>query len=103
MLLYNKFIPYYLWPEATYAVALTRTPTRLKISVGSNPWRREARRHDIASLCERYGGGGHPAVGAISLPVDARDEARRVAAEVVQILRGDGPNQEDGLAPTSRK
>ena len=35
---FNKFIPYYLFPEATYTVALTRGPQRTKISVGSNPW-----------------------------------------------------------------
>src|SRR6266478_793255 len=35
---FNKFIPYYLFPDATYTVALTRAPQRTKISVGSNPW-----------------------------------------------------------------
>ncbi|HEY5991255.1 MAG TPA: hypothetical protein VIU10_01635, partial [Candidatus Udaeobacter sp.] len=35
---FNKFIPYYLFPETTYSVALTRGPQRTKISVGSNPW-----------------------------------------------------------------
>ncbi|HYV00278.1 MAG TPA: hypothetical protein VE977_15720, partial [Pyrinomonadaceae bacterium] len=32
---FNKFIPYYLFPEATYTVALTRGSQRTKISVGS--------------------------------------------------------------------
>ena len=36
---FNKFIPYYLFPEATYTVALTRGSKRTKISVGSNPGR----------------------------------------------------------------
>src|SRR5205807_119417 len=31
---FNKFIPYYLFPEATYSVALTRGSHRTKISVG---------------------------------------------------------------------
>ena len=61
---FNKFIPYYLHPETTYSVALTRTPHRTKISVGSNPWSPRPRTHNIASICERYGGGGHAVVGA---------------------------------------
>jgi len=55
---FNKFIPYYLFPETTYSVALTRAPQRTKISVGSNPWAPKPRTHNIAKICERYGGGG---------------------------------------------
>ena len=64
----NKFIVYYLYPEARYAVTVLSPGKRMKVSVGSNPWPPVPRTHDIAKLCERYGGGGHPAVGAISLP-----------------------------------
>ena len=35
---YNKFIPYYFYPETTYTVSLTQSAFRTKISVGSNPW-----------------------------------------------------------------
>ena len=35
---YSKFIPYYLLPEAVYAVGISKTSTRLKISVGTSPW-----------------------------------------------------------------
>src|SRR5258708_9848387 len=61
---FNKFIPYYLFPKATYTVALTRGPQRTKISVGSNPWSPRPRTHNIAKICERYGGGGHAVGGA---------------------------------------
>ncbi|HEX8898795.1 MAG TPA: hypothetical protein VF751_08875, partial [Chthoniobacterales bacterium] len=73
---FNKFIPYYLFPEATYTVALTRGPQRTKISVGSNPWAPRPRRHNIASICERYGGGGHAVVGAISFAPDEVERGR---------------------------
>jgi len=63
---FNKFIPYYLFPETTYSVALTRGPHRTKISVGSNPWSLRPRRHNIAKICERYGGGGHAVGGGLS-------------------------------------
>jgi hypothetical protein len=64
---YNKFIPYYFHPETTYNVALTQSEFRTKISVGSNPWSPRPRTHNIAEICERYGGGGHAVVGAVSL------------------------------------
>ena len=83
----NKFIVYYLHPEARYSVTLLATPERYKISVGSNPWPRIPRTHDIAKLCEKYGGGGHPAVGAISLPKTDLAAVEKVAAEVVAFLQ----------------
>jgi hypothetical protein len=83
----NKFIVYYLHPEARYSVTLLATPERYKISVGSNPWPKSPRTHDIATLCEKYGGGGHPAVGAISLPKTDLAAVRKVAGEVVAFLR----------------
>ena len=83
---FNKFIPYYLFPEATYTVALTRAPKRTKISVGSNPWAPRPRRHNIASICERYGGGGHAVVGAISFSPDEVERGREVMREIVAEL-----------------
>jgi hypothetical protein len=84
---HNKFIAYMLHPECRYTVGLTRSATRVKISVGSNPWSPEPRRHNIAAICERYGGGGHPVVGAISLSADAVEKARRIAADIVAELQ----------------
>ena len=84
---FNKFIPYYLFPEATYSVALTRAPQRTKISVGSNPWAPRPRRHNIASICERYGGGGHAVVGAISFGTDEVEKARVAMSEIVAELQ----------------
>jgi hypothetical protein len=84
---FNKFIPYYLFPEATYTVTVTRSPQRAKISVGSNPWRPQARTHDLSKLCEKYGGGGHPVVGAVSLASTDLARAREIAAEMVATLQ----------------
>ena len=86
---FNKFIPYYLFPEATYTVALTRAPQRTKISVGSNPWAPRPRRHNIATICERYGGGGHAVVGAISFAPDEVEKARTAMREIVEELQSD--------------
>ncbi len=86
---FNKFIPYYLFPETTYSVALTRAPQRTKISVGSNPWAPRPRRHNIATICERYGGGGHAVVGAISFRPDEVDKGCEVLREIVAELETD--------------
>lgn len=83
---FNKFIPYYLYPQTTYSVALTRGPYRTKISVGSNPWSPRPRTHNIASICERYGGGGHAVVGAVSFATDEVERGRAAMREIVAEL-----------------
>ena len=83
---YSKFIPYYLFPECAYSVGVSLSPTRSKVSVGFNPWSPTPRRHNLASICERYNGGGHAVVGAISFKPEeielARETARAIAAEL---------------------
>ena len=84
---YNKFIPYYLFPDSTYTVSVSPSSFRTKISVGSNPWAPDEPKHNLASICERYGGGGHPRVGAISLEPGALTKAREIAAEITEELK----------------
>lgn len=90
---YNKFIPYYLHPEATYSIGLSKSSFRTKISVGSNPWTKAdpEKMVNLATICERYGGGGHARVGAISFPPNREDEAREAAKEIVAELRAKNP------------
>ena len=84
---YNKFIPYYLFPDCTYTVSVSPSSFRTKISVGSNPWAHDEPKHNLASICERYGGGGPARVGAISFEPGALEKARAVAAEIVEELK----------------
>jgi len=84
---FNKFIPYYLFPAAVYSVALSCSRERTKIAVGSNPWNPTPKDANLASLCERYGGGGHAKVAAISLPPGDLERGRQVALEIVAELR----------------
>ena len=86
---HNKFGPYYLFPECVYTVSICSSSFRTKISLGSNPWNREAVQHNLATICERYGGGGHPRVGAISLNPGALEQARQIAREIVAELKKD--------------
>jgi hypothetical protein len=90
---FNKFIPYYLFPNATYSIGLSKSSFRTKVAVGSNPWTKAdpAKMVNLAQVCERYGGGGHARVGAISFPPDQADKARAAAAEIVAELRAHKP------------
>ncbi|MFN2549336.1 MAG: hypothetical protein ABR567_18085 [Myxococcales bacterium] len=83
----NKFIAYAADPETMYTVSVSRGPNRSKISLGSNPWRQPERRHNLAAIAERYGGGGHPAVAAISFAPDALEQARSAARDIATELR----------------
>jgi hypothetical protein len=84
---YNKFIPYYLFPQSVYTVSVSTSSFRTKVSVGSNPWAPLPLTHNLATICERYGGGGHAKVGAISFPIGAVAEARKAAGEIAAELK----------------
>jgi hypothetical protein len=84
---YNKFVPYYLHPESIYSIGLSKSSFRMKVSVGSNPWAPSPPVVNLAKICERYGGGGHARVGAISFDVNQQAAARQAAKEIVEELR----------------
>lgn len=81
-----KFVTYALWPESAYSVLLSRSASKCKLSIGYNPWSRIPRKHNIAAICERHGGGGHPVVGAISLPAGDVERAKKLAREIADEL-----------------
>ena len=68
-------------------MGLSNSSFRSKVSVGSNPWANSAKMVNLAAICERYGGGGHARVGAISFGPEEIDEARKAAREIVEELR----------------
>jgi len=86
---YNKFIPYYLHPQSVYSVGLSKSSFRTKVSVGSNPWTSSKPEEmvNLAQVCERYGGGGHARVGAISFEPNQEERGREAAREIVTELR----------------
>jgi hypothetical protein len=90
---YNKFVPYYLHPQSIYSVGLSKSTFRVKVSVGSNPWAPVEPVVNLAKICERYGGGGHARVGAISFDVSHQDAARKASQEIVAELRAAVRNQ----------
>ena len=84
---YNKFVPYMLFPHCRYSVGVSASTTRAKVSLGSNAWNDQAVDKNLASLAEKYGGGGHPRVAAISFDPGDLEGARKAAQELVEALR----------------
>ncbi len=85
---YNKFIPYLLHPECVYSVSVSASAARAKISLGTNPWKQETADQNLASLAEKFGGGGHPRVSAISFDPGDLPRAREIARGLTATLRG---------------
>jgi hypothetical protein len=83
-----KFVTYAAFPQCTYSVTIARTQKLVKVGVGYNPWGSEPRLHDIAAICKRAGGGGHPVVGAVSFPTTDVARARELAASIARELAG---------------
>jgi hypothetical protein len=83
------FLGYALFPDARYTIAIAASDGAVKISVGSNPWSPQPRGHDIAAICERYGGGGHAVVGGVTLPRDQLERARSIARAIRDELQRD--------------
>jgi hypothetical protein len=84
---YNKFVPYLLHPECVYSVSVSASAVRSKVSLGTNPWNQATADQNLASLAEKYGGGGHQRVSAISFEPGAIAKAREVALGLAETLR----------------
>jgi hypothetical protein len=86
----SHFIPYWIAPKVRYCVGVyAHSDGDLRLSVGYNPWLpAKAREHDVAALCERHGGGGHPYVAGASLPADHVEGLRAAMRDVVETLTG---------------
>lgn len=84
----SHFIPYYLAPDCNYSVGIYAHPDGdLRLSAGFNPWQgRELRTHDLAELCERHGGGGHPYVAGASFTYEQVDQLRAAQRDIVASL-----------------
>lgn len=82
----ERFAAFYHHPDVSYSVGVIPTRSGFHVSAGENPWNPPAAGGaHIGSIMERYGGGGHKAVGGANPPSLA--DARRVAAEVAAQLR----------------
>ena len=84
----GKFVTYALFPKSVYSVTVGLLKNGPKISVGYNPWSGQPLDADISAICARYGGGGHPVVGAISFTRLELEKARTIARAIADELSG---------------
>ena len=83
---YNKFIPYLLVSRRALFRGRERFPTARESFGGHESVEGSLREVNLASLCEKYGGGGHARVAAISLGPGDLVRARQVAKEIAANL-----------------
>jgi hypothetical protein len=81
----ERFAAFYHHPAAQYSVGVIPTRAGFHVSAGENPWNPPSTDVHIGRLMERYGGGGHKAVGGAN-PQDL-PAARTAAAEIAELLR----------------
>lgn len=81
----ERFAAFYHHPEIAYSVGVIPTRSGFHVTAGENPWNPPGDAAHIGEIMERYGGGGHRAVGGAN-PHSLAD-SRRVAAEVAESLR----------------
>ena len=85
----ERFAAFYHHPEILYSVGVIPTRSGFHVSAGENPWNNPSAAGvtgaHIGEMMERYGGGGHRTVGGAN--PESLDAARKVAAEVAEMLR----------------
>jgi hypothetical protein len=82
----ERFAAFYHHPDVHFSVGVIPTRAGFHITCGQNPWNTPPIDVHIGEIMERYGGGGHRAVGGAN-PPDLQ-AARAQAAEIAQELRG---------------
>lgn len=84
----ERFAAFYHHPDVRYAVGVIPTRSGFHITCGENPWNPPSDPVHVGQIMERYGGGGHRAVGGANPPsLDAaRDAGLEVAEELVAHL-----------------
>lgn len=85
----NRFLPYCVFPDLEYLVTISAGDDWVRISLGTNPWRRPEGLINLAEIAGRYGGGGHAAVAGISLPRGDEAMVEQVREEILQALTSD--------------
>ncbi|MCA8980277.1 MAG: hypothetical protein H6831_12970 [Planctomycetes bacterium] len=80
----ERFAPFYHHPDVVYSVGVIPTRSGYHITCGENPWNPPTRGLHVGELMEKYGGGGHKAVGGAN--PSSLEDARKIAAEIRDAL-----------------
>jgi hypothetical protein len=79
-------LAYYLFPTCRYVVSAIASPAAVRISAGHNPWFGTPPGHHLGELCQRHGGGGHAAVGGVTLAPHEVDRGRHALRAITAAL-----------------
>ncbi|MEM7516135.1 MAG: hypothetical protein AAF368_04315 [Planctomycetota bacterium] len=80
----ERFAAFYHHPDIHYLVGVIPTRSGFHVTCGENPWNKPVGGLHVGEIMERYGGGGHRAVGGAN--PESLDAARRVAEEIADEL-----------------
>ncbi len=80
----ERFAPFYHHPDLSYAIGVIPTRSGFHVTCGENPWNKPEHGLHVGELMEKYGGGGHRAVGGVN--PDSLAETQRIADEIAELL-----------------
>jgi hypothetical protein len=81
----ERFAAFFHHADALYSVGVIPTRSGFHVTAGQNPWNAPESGLHLGNVMERYGGGGHRAVGGAN--ARSLEDARRIAREVAAHLR----------------
>lgn len=84
----SRWACYEKFPDMPYSIQIHNRGGEFKVSIGSNKWSKDQSKVDLGALARNYGGGGHVGVGALF--VKTREEAFRIASEIIEYLNKNG-------------
>lgn len=62
---FQRYLPYYLFPQIFYSVAIVKKEEKFSVSVNYNNWLPKQNKIDLGSICNELGGGGRFNVGGV--------------------------------------
>tara|TARA_R110002126_G_scaffold23750_1_gene82907 strand:+ start:1314 stop:2267 length:954 start_codon:yes stop_codon:yes gene_type:complete len=80
----ERFAVFYHHPDILYSVGVIPTRAGFHITCGENPWNTPTNGVHVGEMMERYGGGGHRAVGGAN--PESLEKCREASEEIANFL-----------------
>lgn len=85
----SRYAPYHVAPNARYSIGIVRSPDSIGITAMRNPWRK-FKSAALGRVFEKFGGGGHQRVGAVSLSPNQGKLVKSVVESLLSKMQGPG-------------
>ncbi len=82
---FQRYLPYYLYPEINYRIAIYKRNKKYVVSVNYNVWKKEKNNINLGNVCYTLGGGGHNDVGAVM--TNNHHDAQKIAKIIIYRLK----------------